>query len=508
MSSPILVILRAAHCRSTHHHIAVDALDRIATKQGRRLVTQLLRHHMRYLTGAKDPDVRFRDFQNHVIHVDDGYWGGAPRVASQWYDRLQKYLRQARYADAAHAAGVLSHYFTDPMMPLHTAQSPVEKVLHRPIEWSVTKSYGSLIQRWRDDPTRTVFELSDQPGWLGESMLYAARLAHAHYSELLNQYDLAAGSKQPPSGLNEDLQTRLSDLLGLAVTGWARVLERVAWEADQSGVTIPRASVTLGTVLAGVRVPDRLWIRRVAGKRQQSKVSAMVEEFRRTGDVVESLPSEQRIIARVRKIRHRERDYRARRELAARLAADEKRADESDDTPRAILPFATAARQEDDVDDARIRLQVIDPLVHAPSIGPKTADRFSAIGIHTVGDFLSADVLVTANRLATGWITAETLMSWRNQCLLMCQLPDMLARDVKLLVAVGAHTVDIIAATDEEALHSRLVAMSETAAGARLLRGGRVPDRDRVAEFIDDAMEFVQRQTSPAESVASKQRAA
>ncbi|CAN0424209.1 unnamed protein product, partial [Hapterophycus canaliculatus] len=113
----LLTILRAAHCRSTHHHFAIDALPLVGTDAGQRLVSQLLRHHSRYLTGAKDPDSRFRDFQNHVVHVDDGYWGGAPRVAHQWYDRLQKYLRQDRWSDAAHAAGVLSHYFTDPIQP-------------------------------------------------------------------------------------------------------------------------------------------------------------------------------------------------------------------------------------------------------------------------------------------------------------------------------------------------------------------------------------------------------
>ncbi|MEM9589655.1 MAG: DUF4332 domain-containing protein, partial [Planctomycetota bacterium] len=129
----LLAILKAAHCRSTHHHFAIDALRHIQTEPGRRLTGVLLRFHARYLAGAKDPDTRFRDFHNHVVHVNEGYWGGAPRVATQWHDRLRRYLRQNRFSDAAHAAGVLSHYFTDPIQPLHTAQSASEKVLHRPI---------------------------------------------------------------------------------------------------------------------------------------------------------------------------------------------------------------------------------------------------------------------------------------------------------------------------------------------------------------------------------------
>ena len=167
----LLSILRAAHCRSTHHYFAIDALPLVQTEAGKRLTSQLLRHHDRYLTGAKDPDTRFRDFQNHVVHVTDGYWGGAPRVAHMWYDRLQRYLRNDRFGDAAHAAGVLSHYFTDPLQPLHTQQCEQEKVLHRPIEWSITKSYDQIYQHWKGDELRIVFQLSGEPGWLGRSNL-------------------------------------------------------------------------------------------------------------------------------------------------------------------------------------------------------------------------------------------------------------------------------------------------------------------------------------------------
>ncbi|MEM9646066.1 MAG: DUF4332 domain-containing protein, partial [Planctomycetota bacterium] len=115
--NPLLTILRAAHCRSTHHFFAVDALPLVQTGAGKRLVSWLMRHHDRYLTGAKDPDTRFRDFHNHVVHVADGYWGGAPRLAHQWYERLQKSVRERDFSEAAYAAGVMSHYFTHRSTP-------------------------------------------------------------------------------------------------------------------------------------------------------------------------------------------------------------------------------------------------------------------------------------------------------------------------------------------------------------------------------------------------------
>ena len=62
----ILSILRAAHCRSTHHYFAIDALQQLKTAQAQRLANILLKYHDDYLVGAKAPDSDFKDFQNHV----------------------------------------------------------------------------------------------------------------------------------------------------------------------------------------------------------------------------------------------------------------------------------------------------------------------------------------------------------------------------------------------------------------------------------------------------------
>lgn len=306
----LLSILRAAHCRSTHHRFAIDALPLIRTPAGGRLAGHLMRHHQRYLAGAEDPDLRFRDFHNHVIHVDHGYWGGAPRVAHQWYERLQRYLRTDRWSDAAHAAGVLSHYFTDPMQPLHTVQTSVERVLHGPIEWSVKSSYASLFAQWQDDSARTVFQLSDSPGWLGEAVLTAAGVAHEHYDTLLKHYDLRAARLHPPAGFDDVSRDCLSQLIGLCVTGWARVLERTADDAEQlRGCSLPQPNINLATFSAGIRAPTQSLIRRVEHIVERKRVNAIIDEFAATGQVVRHLPSEQRVIEKVCRIYNREREY-------------------------------------------------------------------------------------------------------------------------------------------------------------------------------------------------------
>lgn len=494
----LLWILRAAHCRSVHHHFAVDALPLVGTQSGKRLVQHLLQHHDRYLTGAKDPDTRFRDFQNHVVHVDDGYWGGAPRVAHQWYDRLQKYLGQDRFDDAAHAAGVLSHYFTDPMQPLHTAQSPVESVLHRPIEWSVNRNYRNLYDAWQRDPERVLFRLSDRPGWLGDAILQSAKFANRHYETLLNHYDLAIGRSRPADGFDERGNEVLADLVGLAITGWARVLERAARDAEQRlGCPLPKTGTSISSVLATVRAPHRLWLRRIDDRRTRKKVAALVEEFHRTGKVVNNLPSEVRVVGMVRTIAEREREYNAKRkqlrELHSQIVSGEPKPMQSPEASQTrIAPEITPAEDKLQIltfeapDDA-IRLNVEDPLVDAPSIGPKTAARFSKLGIHTVGDFISSDPTSVANRLDVSWITPDTIRAWRSQAMLMCLLPSMLARECQLLVGAGFQTLQSIATADPRGLQQQLNEYASTNAGARHLRGAQPPNSERINVIQTDA---------------------
>ena len=493
--SPLLSILRAAHCRSTHHYFAIDALPMIQTDAGKRLVGQLLHHHDRYLTGAKDPDTRFRDFQNHVVHVNDGYWGGAPRVAHQWYDRLQRYLRNDRFSDAAHAAGVLSHYFTDPLQPLHTQQCDREKILHRPIEWSITKSYEAIYRSWKEDEMRIVFQLSDSPGWLGEAILHGARFANRKYWQLLEEYDLDLAAKDPPAGLNAALRASVGELFGLAITGWARVLERAAADAEATRrCVLPAASLSIPSLLATVRVPLRLWIRRIECTAEQLAVAQLIDEFQRTGTLSENVPAEVDIVHRVIGVYQDERRWRQERErrLASKLTvvtveAAPQGADEipaaavNDDSP-ATIPFVRVATRRGSLADG-------DALVDAPSIGPKTAARFLAIGIHTVGQFLAASAQDMASRLKTDWITADTVAQWQSQATLMCEVPGLRCRDAQLLAGADRDRAAQVAACDAVTLHRRVSQFAATSTGRRYLRGASPPTLADVTTWIQNARE-------------------
>ena len=314
----LLAIIRNVHCIGTHQRFAIDAVSMIQTDSGKRLAGWLLYYYRSYLRGAIDPDVRFRDYHNHVLHVRDGYWGGAPRVAHQWYNRLQKYLRAERFSDAAHAAGVLSHYVTDVIEPLHTISNDREALIHRPLEWSIDQSYDRIYQRSRDEGLRIRIRLSSRPGWLGSMMMRAAQIANQRCEGLIRQYRFEEGVQDPLDGLNDQSVDCLAELFALAITAVCEVLQRAAEETESyTGYPIPECGSTWPTIGATVTSPLACYNKIMRRRDEMASIRALADEYFRTGQLSQCLPAEIDIKRRVIEVRDAEIRRRGRRRLAA-----------------------------------------------------------------------------------------------------------------------------------------------------------------------------------------------
>ncbi|MFK8115152.1 MAG: DUF4332 domain-containing protein [Rubripirellula sp.] len=488
--NPLIAFLRAAHCSNTHHYFAVDALPLVQTDAGRRLAKLLVRHHHRYLLGTIDPDIRFRDYQNHVIHVTDGYWGGAPRVAHKWYDRMQRYLREDRFSDAAHAAGVLSHYFTDPLHPLHTQQCARERVLHRPIEWSINQAYTQIYQDWQQDGHRVVFQLSDRPGWLGEAILHGARFANQKYDQLLDEYDLPNALHQSRVGLNSHLRASLSEMIGLAVTGWARVLERAAFDAEATRrQALPRPSSIASSASAVSFAPLRVWSRSIERREERREVSKLVEEFSETGTLRKHLPHDVDIVHRVVKVHEDEKRWKQQRQrrLASKrtVIAVEPNSPASGEEP-VILPFQPLD-ETPEVPDRVPAVALADPLTVLPSIGAKTAIRLGELGIDNVGLLVSTQPESIASGLQIYWITEATVSRWQSEARLLSEIIDIQPRDAQLLAAAGVGNAASLRKCSVENLQQRISQFATTAQGRRCLGGQSLPRLVEVERWITAA---------------------
>ncbi|MEM6472029.1 MAG: zinc dependent phospholipase C family protein [Planctomycetota bacterium] len=320
----LIKFLRRMHCIEAHQTLVLEALERIQTPAGLRLRPWLLLYHRDLLRGVLDPDVRFRDFHNHVLHVAEGFWGGGPRVAHQWYDRLEKELGAEKFPEVAHAAGVLCHYIVDVINPLHTVNHFDEANVHFAFETSVQSNLPAIRKRATELGLHASIRLSSQPAWLGSLMMHAAKYAHRRSAKLIADFPLQTGLENPERALDSDSIERLAELYELAVSTVARVLERAAeqFESD-SGFPIPHCHWRWAWLSAVWHVPGSA-IRKYGFLRGvKRQLSQMSEEIESRGRLVESLPAEVDIKQRVHKVYHceRRRAYQARKTIRPRRRA-------------------------------------------------------------------------------------------------------------------------------------------------------------------------------------------
>jgi hypothetical protein len=287
----------ATACPGTHHRLAMDALLLLRCPDADGWRDLFLNYYEPYLRGAKEPDTKFRDFQNHVLHVRENGWGGAIRTSQLWYERLVMALRRQYWSEAVHTAGILGHYLSDPMMPLHTAQSEEEGRVHRAIEWSVANSYEELRNILvTDQGGFPSLPLHDGPDWLARLVRQGAELANSHYETLLDHYNLERGVADPPLGLDQECKDRLAQMIGFSAAAIARVLERAFIEA---GSCPPMCELVVETVLATVKAPMRWIAQRYDEENEQDLLEDILDEVRRTGKAVDSLPDDEKLVRKL-----------------------------------------------------------------------------------------------------------------------------------------------------------------------------------------------------------------
>lgn len=531
--SLLFTIVYAAHANGTHHKLALDALRYLPRADAEPWRRVFLKHAEVYMTGAKAPDDEFKDFKNHVLHVRDNFWGGAPEKAASWYGHVVEALRERDFERAVYAAGVLSHYYTDPIHPFHTGQSEAENSVHRAVEWSINRSYDSLRAlgeaKHQDGPP----SLSAGGDWLRSLVLAGAERANPHYETLITHYDLKRGVREPTEGLNPVARDAVAGLLIYAAQGFALVLDRAITEA---GVEPPEVSLTAETVLATLKVPSKWITKKITDAETRRQVQAMYDELMATGRVETTLPEDDRVV----------RDLHAKEVLAPRAAAmAEERAKRLDpaastkpakrsvaslpaaaagpagaSVPAAKVVVAAAVQPVEEAVAAKARPAVAtvvvraqaatpgpqhrqglasleagprrylmdgDDLERAPSIGPKLAERLALGGIVTVKDFLDADPTAVVSLLGGGRYDVATVERWKAESRLVLRVPGLRGTHAQLLAGAGYDTAEKLAEADLVALSAAVLSFATTSDGARILRNGDTPDIEAITRWVQNA---------------------
>ncbi|HUP77176.1 MAG TPA: DUF4332 domain-containing protein, partial [Pirellula sp.] len=129
-------------------------------------------------------------------------------------------------------------------------------------------------------------------------------------------------------------------------------------------------------------------------------------------------------------------------------------------------------------------LDVDSPVVEAPSIGPRMAERLSPMNILTVADLVSVNAEEVAQQLADRTVSAEVVRQWQSQALFVCRVPNLRGHDAQLIVGCGVTSAEQLASSDSAELYSKVVRFSSSKAGVRILRGSNAPDQQEVSDWI------------------------
>jgi hypothetical protein len=519
-------VVVAGHARGTHHRIVLDSLLQFRRSDAVMWQELLLSEYSSLLAGSKAPDDDFRDFRNHVLHVNENFWGGAVGAAEYWYGQLVDHLRAEEWKEASWSYGVLSHYYSDPLMPLHTAQSESEGAVHRAAEWSVSRSYDrirELITTSLGGYPEVLVPNSDD--WLGRMVREGALKANAFYEVIIDHYDLEEGIRKPEAGLDEVCLTVTGQCIAYAVAGLGKIFEMAV---AASGVVPPPVSVPLQSVIAAAEVPLKQILNRMADHRERKEVEAIFREVKEKGKAISSLPDSERLVRRFHaeevlnvpltkldeeKPRPSGLHYGQPMKATPRTKAHEALSGRqhvpvvAETAPKndlqAAVPESVPLKSEpvtrvkrpsevpanDSASRTRRRLRPEDPIVDAPSIGPKTALRFEQIGIHLVSGLLDADAEATAKLLSVRHITADVIRDWRSQAELMICVDALSGRDAQLLVAAGIRDAAALSRCHAEELLEKVDAVVHSSEGRRILRESRPPVLADVAQWVSNAMQ-------------------
>lgn len=291
--SALFRIVYAAHANGTHHKLALDALNQLQNKDAETWRRLFLKNVEKYLEGSKAPDKTFKDFKNHVLHVSDNYWGGAPEKVEEWYFKTVDALRAEQWEDAVYSAGVLSHYVTDPVMPFHTGQTEAENAIHRATEWSINRTYDKLRKLGEEKFPSLAIAPRSGDGWQKQMCCDNAEYSHRYYEKLIAHYDINKGAVTPEAGLDSIGNTLIAELLIYAAETFSIFLDRAIKDA---AVAAPDVSLTVETFLATVTIP-RKWIEKKLSNAEDRKiVQAMYDELKATGRVDKTLTEDDRTV--------------------------------------------------------------------------------------------------------------------------------------------------------------------------------------------------------------------
>lgn len=181
--------------------------------------------------------------------------------------------------------------------------------------------------------------------------------------------------------------------------------------------------------------------------------------------------------------RERSRNRRERREKRERERTSRRKRSQRSREQREYETRLHTQREETD-SGPRYYLSRSDDIERAPSIGPRTAERFYKVGVRTVDDLLNCNPQAIGDRINVRHITAEKIRDWQQQASLVCRVPFLRGHDAQFMVACDVNSVDELSSISASELFGRVDPFCDTKPGQRILRNGKRPTLEEVNDWI------------------------
>ncbi|MFX1563806.1 MAG: zinc dependent phospholipase C family protein [Promethearchaeota archaeon] len=173
-------------------------------------------------SGSTTPDQAWQDWDNHLYYPDEPDKYTAHLAVEEWYGYVRNNFTIGEWTKGMFAAGVLSHYFSDPNIPVHTDDNWSG---HGAVETDINQHLGTFSL------TIAAPQLVADPK---QYLIDHAIIAHQYYDDCFTLYP--TGTIPSPSPLDDNSTDHdiIEDQLERAVNGF-----RNLWYTAIQGLEAP-----------------------------------------------------------------------------------------------------------------------------------------------------------------------------------------------------------------------------------------------------------------------------
>ncbi|MBD3406736.1 MAG: hypothetical protein GF411_11530 [Candidatus Lokiarchaeota archaeon] len=216
----------AAWGHDTHRFILSESLNDISNSTWRNVFEF---YAPELLSGCVLPDVAWQDWDNHLYYPETGEYT-APDAAKTYFDYTVANFSMDNWVDGFVALGVMTHYFSDPCIPVHTGDY-----------WDGHSGYETDINNHLDDfILEETSEVEIQN--ISQLVVDCATYSHQYYDEIVSAYP---SEESTAIMTNPSIKSITEDCLSMAINGCVSLFYTIIQDFEPPDISTEITHVAL-----------------------------------------------------------------------------------------------------------------------------------------------------------------------------------------------------------------------------------------------------------------------